>query len=498
MNIALFVSVFVLATCGLVYELVAGALASYLLGDTLLQFSTVIGTYLFSMGVGSWLSRFVGRGLLARFIQIEALLGLVGGFSAAILFTAFPHVAGFRLLLYALVGVIGTLVGMEIPLLMRLLKDRLEFHELVSQVLTLDYLGALGASLLFPLVLVPRVGLMNTAFIFGLANVLVALAALRVFRDQVPERAGLKGQCLAAAGLLIAGMLASSRILAFAESNMYADEVVLARSTPYQRIVLTRWKDDVRLFLNGHLQFSSMDEYRYHEALVHPGLSSLRRPADVLILGGGDGMAAREALRDQKVRSVTLVDIDAEMTRLFTGNGTLQKLNGGSLRSPMVRVVNEDAFRWLERGGDAFDFAIVDLPDPSNYSLGKLYSTTFYASLRRRLKPGGLVVVQATSPLFARRSFWCIERTLREAGFKTAPYHAYVPSFGEWGFVLALTAPYKVPERFPDGLQFLTPAVARTLFDFPPDMGPMDVPPNRLNTQVLVQFYEQEWDQIVR
>ncbi|MDX6768749.1 MAG: polyamine aminopropyltransferase [Elusimicrobiota bacterium] len=498
MTHALLASLFVVATCGLVYELVAGALASYLLGDTVLQFSTVIGAYLFAMGVGSWLSKFVGRGLASRFVQIEILVGLVGGWSAALLFLTFTYAAGFRLVLYLLVLLVGTLVGMEIPLLMRLLKGKLEFKDLVSQVLTVDYLGALGASILFPLLLVPHLGLLNTAFVFGLLNVGVAALALRILRDEIPDAARLKAGCAAAAALLAAG-LAGSRVIAdHAEGSLYADEVVFAKTTAYQRIVLTRWKDDWRLFLNGHLQFSTMDEYRYHEALVHPALSAHPRPRRVLILGGGDGLAAREVLRDPRVKEVTLVDLDPGMTGLFASHPELSRLNGGALRDPRVSVVNADAFKWLESSLGGFDAAIVDFPDPSNFSVGKLFSAPFYRLLKRRMAKGGLISVQATSPLFARRSFWCIEKTMADAGWTTAPYHAYVPSFGEWGFVIGAEKPYRAPLRLPEGLRYLTTATLPSLFEFPADMSRVDAEVNRLDTQALVRYYEAEWEKVVQ
>lgn len=496
MTLALYASIVVIAVCGLVYELVAGALASYLLGDSVLQFSTVIGAYMSAMGVGSWLSRFIGRGLAARFIQIEVLLGLVGGFSAALLFAAFPHVAGFRILLYLVVAMIGVLVGMEIPLLMRLLKERLEFKDLVGQILALDYAGALVASVLFPLVLVPKLGLLATAFVFGIANVAVGLWGVHIFREHLPGRDGLRGQCLAALVMLTAGLVSSGQITSFAESGLYSDEVIVARSSAYQRIVLTRWKDDVRLYLNGHLQFASRDEYRYHEALIHPGLSAQRGAKRVLVMGGGDGMAVREILKDPRVAEVTLVDLDGEMTRLFRDNEMLARLNGGAFKSPKVKVINGDAFKWLESNAGLFDFMVADFPDPSNYSIGKLYSQTFFELARHRLAPGGSLVVQATSPLFARRSFWCVERTMREAGFETHPYHSYVPSFGEWGYVLGATAPYRVPKSFPPGLKFIDAATALALFQFPADMARLDTEPNRLGTQALVRYYESEWRKI--
>ena len=450
MPAAIFVTTLLIAACGLVYELVAGALASYLLGDSVTQFSTVIGAYLAAMGVGSWLSRFVGRGLIARFIAIELLVAVVGGFSSTVLFLVFAYTDAFRLALYAIVVVVGILVGLEIPLLMRILRDRFEFKDVVASVLTFDYLGALVASLLFPLVLVPQLGLVRSALAFGLVNAAVALWGTWLFRHALGGARSLRVASGAVLALLGAGFWYGERITSAAERGLYADDVIFARATPYQRIVLTVWKDDLRLFLNNHLQFSSRDEYRYHEALVHPGLAGLPAARRVLVIGGGDGLALREVLRYPGVEQVTLVDLDAGMTQLFATHPRLTELNANAFDSPRVRVVNADAFTWLDASDAFFDFVVIDLPDPSNYAVGKLYSTAFYRLLARRLSPHGRVVVQGTSPLFARASFWCIERTLREAGFRTAPYHVYVPSFGEWGFVLAsMGEPYAPPPAVP-------------------------------------------------
>ncbi|HEX8394526.1 MAG TPA: polyamine aminopropyltransferase [Longimicrobium sp.] len=497
MNAALFVTVLLIAACGLIYELVAGALASYLLGDSVTQFSTIIGTYLFAMGVGSWLSRFVVRGVAARFVATELMVALVGGFSSTLLFLAFAYTDAFRVLLYVLVMIIGILVGLEIPLLMRLLRDRLEFKDVVSSVLTFDYLGALGASLLFPLVLVPYLGMARSALAFGIVNAAVALWSTWLFRDLLPNRRALVAGSVGTLALLIAGFAAAERITRTAESSLYADPVVLSRNSPYQRIVLTAWKDDLRLFLNGHLQFSSRDEYRYHEALVHPGLASLPAARSVLVLGGGDGLAAREILRYPGVH-VTLVDLDAQMTRLFREHAEMVRLNGGALTSPRVRVVNADAMRWLDANPERFDFVVVDFPDPSNYAVGKLYTTAFYRLLRRHVNPGGRIVVQSTSPLFARSAFWSIDATLREAGLRTWPYHLYVPSFGEWGFVLAGADEYQAPARLPAGLRYLTAGAIPALFQFPIDMQRLPVRANRLDDQVLVRYYSEEWERITQ
>lgn len=496
MAVALFLSVLLIAACGLIYELIAGTMASYLLGDSILQFSTVIGTYLFAMGVGSWLSRYLGKGLVAKFITIELMVGLVGGFSSTILFFAFAYTQAFRFVLYTLVTVVGILVGLEIPLLMRILKDRFQFRDLVAHVLTFDYLGALGASLLFPLLLVPKLGLVRGALVFGILNAGVALWSTWLFREQLPRRHVLRVTALIVLGLLGVGMYAGEQAIAAADDNLYSDEIILSRQTSYQRIVLTRWRDDVRLYLNSHLQFSSRDEYRYHEGLVHPLMASLPWARRVLILGGGDGLAAREVLKYPQVQQIVLVDLDPEMTQLFATHEYLSGLNGGSLKDRRMKVVNADAFVWLEQNSEMFDAVIIDFPDPTNFSLGKLYTTAFYRLLGHHVAENGQIVVQSTSPLFARQSFWCIVETLEAAKFVTRPYHVYVPSFGEWGFILAGRKAWEAPDQLPAGLKFLTLENLRSLFEFPLDMNRMPAEPNRLNDQALVRYYEEDWKKL--
>jgi spermidine synthase len=494
MSIALFLSVFLIAACGLIYELIAGTLASYLLGDSVFQFSTIIGCYLFAMGIGSYLSRFLRRGLVAQFVSIELMVGLIGGFSSSLLFLAFAYTEAFRLVLYIVVLLVGTLVGLEIPLLMRILKERFQFRELVSQVLTFDYLGALGASLLFPILLVPKLGLVRSALVFGIFNVGVALWSTYLFREQIGHGNGLRAACLLAVGALGAATVFADHISSAADNSLYADEVIFSRNTRYQRIVLTKWKDDLRLFHNSHLQFSSRDEYRYHEALVHPGLAALPGARRVLVLGGGDGLAVREILKYPTVESVTLVDLDPEMTALFSKHPVLSALNQHSLTSPRVHVINDDAFRWLDTNTSVYDFIVADFPDPTSYSLGKLFTTTFYRLAGKHLASGGLLVVQSTSPLFARQSYWCIVETVKQAGLRVYPYHVYVPSFGEWGYVIGSQVPYEPPRQLPHGLRFLSNV--RELFDFPVDMQPVDAQPNQLNNQILVRYYEREWKDI--
>lgn len=490
---ALLVSVFTIGTCGLIYELLASTIASYLLGDSVTQFSTIIGVYLFSMGVGSYLSRYFRRDLITSFIEVQILVGVIGGLSSPVLFFAFAEIDAFRVVLYGWVTATGVLVGLEIPFLIRILEDQFPLRDLVSKVLSLDYLGALAASLLFPLWLVPRVGLMRSSFVFGVLNVLVAIWTCHLFRRQ-HRRPWLIAQAYGALVLLLAGVAFSDDLMERSERLLYEDPVILSRSSAYQRIVLTQKDGEVRLFLNGNLQFSSLDEYRYHEALVHPGLAAVAAPRLALVLGGGDGMAVREILRDDRVERITLVDLDPMMTEVFGEHDAFAALNDHALRSPRVEVINADAFVWLEENATRYDFIVVDFPDPSTYSLGKLYTTTFYRRLAAHLDTGGIVAIQSTSPLVSRQAFWCIVETVRAAGLQAAPYHASVPSFGEWGFVVASREPFQIPDRFPESLRFLTPAIVRSLFEFPIDMDVVPVEVNHLNNQILVQYHADGWD----
>ncbi len=498
----LILSVFIVASCGLAYELIAGALSSYLLGDSILQFSTIIGCYLFAMGVGAHFSKFIkDEDVLSRFVDIELAVGLVGGLSAALLFLTFSWMtAPFRTLLYVLVFMIGSLVGMEVPLVMRALNARqTEFNELVSRVLTFDYLGALAVSLLFPLVLAPHLGLVRTGFLFGMLNVAVALWTIHTFRSELKNMGGRFLRASTVMCLLVFGFAMSDRMVYWGEHGLFGDEIVYSTTTPYQRLVITRWKDDLRLYINGNLQFSSRDEYRYHEALVHPAMQALPWARSVLIMGGGDGLALREVLRYPNITHVTLVDLDPAMTNAFTQRAELVKLNHGSFSDPRVRVINADAAIWLQDHPDMFDAAIIDFPDPSSFSLGKLYSVPFYGLVRKHIAVNGLMVVQSTSPFFAPHAYWTIDATLREVGLRTYPYHAYVPSFGEWGFVLASPQlNYQPPTQYRLPMRFLNADTTREMFLFPTDMQRLPMAPNRLNTQSLVNEFEQDWRQVIR
>jgi spermidine synthase len=490
----IFLNVLIIATCGLVYELLAGTLASYVLGDSITQFSIIIGVYLFALGVGSWLSRFVESGLARRFIEVELGVAILGGASAPLLFLSFAKLSYFHIVLYGVVFAIGVLVGLELPLLMRILKDNLEFKELVSRVLTFDYIGALVASLLFPIFLVPKLGLVRTSLLFGLLNAGVGLWGTWQMRPLITGSVtGLRSRAVVVMILLSVGIVKANSLTTLAEDNLFADEIIYTRTTPYQRIVITRGRAGFQLFLNGNLQFSSADEYRYHEALVHPAMSLAAAPRRVLVLGGGDGLALREILKYPSVESVTLVDLDPNMTKLSDRFPPLAELNRHSYSDFRVHVVNEDAMIWLEDPTEPFDAAIVDFPDPNNFALGKLFTTRFYKLLRGHLSADSAVGIQCTSPLFARSSYWCIVKTIEAAGFSVRPYQTAVPSFGVWGFALAKLQPFDLPAHAQAGLRYLDDRAMAALFVMPADMAPVPVEVNRLDNQVLVRYYDSEW-----
>jgi spermidine synthase len=495
----LFAMVLAIATSGLVYELGMAAVGSYLLGDTVTQFSLVIGVYLSALGLGAYLSRFVDRRLVATFIDVELLTALVGGLSAPLLMALYGAIGLWEPFFFATVAAVGVLVGLELPLLIRALEHRLELKELIANALTFDYAGALLGSLAFSLFLVPKLGLCRSSIASGLVNAGVgfastwALSSAAALERRQQRRA--RARSLIVIAMLGVAWFESERALELSDAALHAGRVVYAEQSRYQRIVVSQRADELRLYLNGHLQFSSRDERRYHEALVHPALTLSQQRQRVLIAGGGDGLAAREVLRWNDVTEVTLVDLDPAVTRLFASEPRLTRLNEDSLRDPRLHVENQDAMRFLEATKRRFDVVIFDFPDPTNYAVGKLYSLELYRTLARRLAPGGVAVAQATSPLFARSAFWCIAKTLEAAGLHTLPYHALVPAFGDWGFVLASAEPLSPPERIPlPRLAFLSPQVLESLFVFPPDSQPLPVRVNRLENQALVAYYDAAWE----
>lgn len=491
-EIVLLAGTFLIAICGLVYELLEGTISSYLLGDSIYHFSLVIGLFMSSMGAGAWLSRFIDAKLERAFILLQMSISIVGGFSALILFYAFAYIRNYEGFLYFVTITLGTMLGTEIPLIIRILKESFSLKTNISNVFTLDYIGALFAALLFPLVLVPQFGLMQTSFLFGLLNLFVGFMAWSIFRKELGFKYLLA--ILLICITLIIGFVKSNNIITLIENKLYQHAVIYSKQTPYQKLIVTADKGRIQFYINGAIQFDSIDEYRYHESLVHPVMHTAHSHEKILIIGGGDGLALREILKYDDVGDVTLVDLDPAITTLFKDNERLSQLNHHSFDSDKVTVINQDAWKFIEQSSQFYDVIVIDLPDPNNLSIGRLYSETFYRLIGSHLSKAGAMVTQSTSPMFSHKAFWCIEKTLSQSAFSTQPYHTYIPSFGEWGFVLATHQ--KMPIRPIDQslhLKYLDNKILKQMQLFPPDIERVSVQSNRLSSHKLIYYYDKGW-----
>ena len=509
-KIILIVSVFIAGLCSLIYELLIATTASYFEGDSITQFSITIGLYMAFMGVGSFISRFLQKKLIIKFLSIELLLSFLGGVSIPVLYLIFAYSEAFYFYKIIFTGMIAILIGLEIPLLVRLMKKHYTLKTNISNILSLDYLGALVATLLFPFLLFPFLGTFKTSLLFGLMNMGLVLMNLIVFSGEIKKINPKIFSKLALASIVVTACLvttlASSNFLIRSwTGELYSDRIIYMKRSPYQNIILTKYKNDIRMYLNGGLQLSSIDEYRYHESLVHIPMELLKKKDNILVLGGGDGMAVREILKYPTVKSIHLVDLDEKVIELARKNDYLRDLNQNSLSSNKVKVYTEDAFTFLRnlnpkenilnKDHKKFDLIIADLPDPSHISLAKLYTYEFYRLVKKNLHKEGIFVTQATSPFHAKSAFWCIQKTIFQAGFETYPYHLNIPSFAEWGFIIgSLNQSLKISSlQITKETKFLDDQVAKSLFIFSKDIKGNCKGISSLEKPVILTHYLKEW-----
>ncbi|WP_242427790.1 spermidine synthase [Streptomyces sp. Root431] len=490
--------VFVCAACGLVYELELVALASYLIGDSVTQASVVLSVMVFAMGVGSLLAKRLRCRAAVGFGMVEAGLALIGGCSALALYAAFAWLGESRYVVVAFSLAIGVLIGAEIPLLMSLIQRAGSVPEsgagarsgertgarsglakrarrqappvepddaagTVADLFAADYVGALVGGLAFPFLLLPWLGQLTGALVTGAVNAIAGGGlVLWVFRRDLTARSR---ALLIGVNMSVLAVLATATVLVddfeeAARRAVYGDQVRVAVHTDLQEVVVTGGREGPPdLFLDGRLRVAGQDEYRYHEALVHPAMKGPH--ARVLIVGGGDGLAAREVLRYSGVSSVTVVELDPGVVRLARTDPALATLNAQAFRDPRVRVVYADAFNWLRGAADRvqerYDVVISDLPDPGITPSTKLYSQEFHGLVARVLTGAGRFAVHAGSVTDRPHTYWTVDATLRAAGFATRPYSASgrTPGFaagpdradrhsgteqgpGDWGFLLAV------------------------------------------------------------
>ena len=500
-RVVFFLTVFIAGLCSLVYELLISTTSSYFLGDSIKMFSLTIGIYMAAMGLGSYLTQFIKEDLLDWFVKIEVLLGLIGGASVPILYFVYENVSGgeYQLIMMILTFLIGALTGFEIPILVRILKTYYPLRSNLAYVLSLDYIGALIATLLFPFILLPFVGTFRTSIIFGVVNIALGFFIYRFFTKElsVERKKWLEWAALGCMVFFLGLGISSGKLLKHWEDSFFSSEVVYAKQTPYQNLVLTQNKKDIRLYINRIIQFSSIDEYRYHESLAMIPMEAAPYKKNILVLGGGEGLLAKQLLKYPQVENITIVDLDAEVFRLAKENPHVIKVNESSLLNEKVKLIEGDAMDFLKNDEQLYDLILVDLPDPSNESVARLYSTSFFRLAKNRLTPNGIYATQASSPFHTRNSYWCIYETLKASDFKNVyPYHTYVPSFGEWGYIMASDLNLDVETISPSvNCQYLDDKVVDKMFYFEKDIAnPNNLSANKLDQPILLEYFLEDWE----
>jgi len=485
--------------CSIIYELLISTTSSYFLGNSVKQFSLIIGFYMAFMGLGAYFSKWIQERLVYHFVLIELLLGLIGAFSVPLcyVYILYADFTGFNIFVFFLISIIGILTGLEVPLLTRILETDYNLKDNISNILSFDYLGALIATIAFPFFLLPFVGVFKSSLFFGLLNIIAGIVTFLFFRKEIALPKAKKNLMALAifslVGIILFSIGATRSFMDRWHNGIFKHPVIYSEQSAYQDITMTKTDNEFRLYLNGAIQFSSRDEYRYHESLIHLAMMQHPAPKKILLLGGGEGLAAREIYK-YDIDQLDLVDIDPAITKLATSMDVLKKLNAGTLEKEQTKIHHEDAFSYLLNSKDQYDIIICDLPDPNSESLAKLYSQAFYKLALSRLNEDGLLVTQATSPTLTPNAFWCIDKTLSESGFEfTYPYHVNVPSFGNWGFILASKRPLFFQYDEDITTSFLEPSMLQHIFYFPKDTRVKGVLPNLLDQPILMEYYLDHW-----
>ena len=495
---------------GLVNEYVLATITTYILGNSIEQFSIVIASMMLMMGISGFVqSRMSDNNLIYKFIGVEVVMAVLGGFAPLAIYGAFAYFEyNFAVVHYFFVLSVGFLIGFEIPIVMRIInQQKISLKTNLAIVYAMDYVGAFVGAIIWVKVLLKFYPLTEISFIVAGFNFAIALITVTyfIFTGIIKHRVITAMVMLMTVVVLLIGYLNNRDISDLFEQHFYDDPIIHKTTTKYQHIVLTENKKqgDIRLYINGNTQFSSLDEKRYHDLLVHPVMSIANKPEHALILGGGDGLALRELLKYKNLKSITLVDLDPDMIKLATENPHLRKLNKDAfqdarlhVRSPgnvnsvnvkgvylesedsltkkiqsewvaTVDVYSIDADQFIRTKNDQrWDVVIIDFPDPSSVELSKLYSKQFYRKLRSHLSNNAFVSIQSTSPYHSKESFLTIGKTLKSAGFNILPYRQNIPSFGDWGFHLAWTSGesdlaiknnLKTIEKFTVNTDYVTP-----------------------------------------
>ena len=541
-------SIFLMIASGIIYELLIAAYSAYLQGDSIYQYSLTIGLFMSAMGVGSYLTHYIKDNPIDRLGLAQLTMALLGGYSVLLLGIVDLYTPSYRLFSHLWTFILGALIGVQLPLAMHIIENKFSIKKLIANVLFIDYVGALVGSLILPWYLMPHLGFAKTSLFAGYICLLAFSLLMIAFRKELHQKKKHLILFLIVGIFLFIGWKKNESFLSYLRQlkQPKAELAYLYRS-PYQELRFMRYKKSYFLALNKQPQFSTQDEQRYHEVLIHPAMTLASSRQRVLILGGGDGLALREIWRYHDVKEVVMVDLDPAMTNFGKNNPTMKRFNHNSMQAQKRRyyclyewscrhkkpqllyslqipqqrscpsytrplphsnphcrlhtrrtstlqrlhIYNRDAWKYVEEGKSLFSVIISDLPDATNISLSKLYSVEFYKMLRRRLAPKGMIGIQSTSvsPYF-RRGYWCIVNTVHEAGLITKGYQVWVPSYGlHTSFTLASKNKIdlkKLHLRVPT--RFLNDLFFPALFWFPKDMNHIKTPINRIDTHILLQL----------
>ncbi len=498
------VSLFATGLSGIVAEYILATMATYFLGDSVFQWTIILSLMLFSMGLGSRISRMFKTQLLEKYIFIELLLSAITSFSALFIYMLMPYTTSLDVIIYGLATIVGFLIGMEIPLVTRINSEYEELSVNIANMMENDYYGSLLGGLFFAFIGIRFLGLTYTPFVVGGVNLIVALVVMWRFRNLLPARSKQRYTISGIAGITLftGGVIFAKPIVQFGDQSRYNEKVVFTQETSYQRITVTQWEDHYWLYLNQGKQLSSFDEWLYHEPLVHPVMGLTKGPTDVLVMGAGDGCALRELLKYDRIRSITLVDLDSMMTKVGKEHPIFRRINKDAFYSDKVTVVNDDAFHYLDTAQRFFDVIIADFPDPKTVELNRLYTTEFYKICYHKIRPNGAFITQATSPYYTTKVFRCIEKTLENAGFNTLPIHNHVYTFGEWAWIAGSKklSRNQMKNRLQQldyenlDVRWLTPEASNLMTSFGQDLikvdtAQMDV--NSIHHPVIYRYYKE-------
>ena len=543
----LIITMAVLAGCGLIYEYLLSHYAGRVLGVMESTIYAMIGLMIVAMGLGAFAARKV-KCAFNGFVYLELIIALLG--SSAILIIggliaitqilphlisdtfslppdALPKGGAFKQLSFLAFNspyffglLLGFFIGMEIPLIARIREDIHQQH-LANNLGTIygaDYIGAgIGAAIWVIFLL--SIDISKAGAITAALNLLAGSIFIWRYWSKLKWRKTFLSLHMALALLIVVIFNYGNNWLNQMSNLLYLDNVVYSDKTRYQQLTFTERKmglgqdSIINFYLNGRLQFSSMDEQIYHSYLVSPVLAGSARHNNILIVGGGDGLALRDVLK-WSPKSVTLVDLDEQLLDIFQSplqhlptklGQQISQLNQLSLQDSRVNIIRGDAFVEIDqllKQKHVFDAIIVDLPDPSHPDLNKLYSVNFYARLNQLLAGDGQIAIQSTSPYHAKDSFISIGKTVKAANFNhVQQYHDNVPSFGEWGWTIATKAGISPLKRLNKLTELQIPhvwlslAMIKGAFNFSTNFyhNKDKIGVNYLGSHTLYQLHQQAW-----